>query len=50
MREAIFGPARFPARFIDAVNVQNQGDGARWRFKWAAGPYAWPGAIIVMTR
>ena len=31
VREATFGPARF----IDAVNVQNQGDGAQWRFKRA---------------
>ena len=31
VREATFGPIRF----IDAVNVQNQGDGAQWRFKRA---------------
>ncbi len=31
VREKTFGPARF----IDAVNVQNQGDGAQWRFKRA---------------
>ena len=31
VREATFGPARF----IDAVNTQNQGDGAQWRLKRA---------------
>ncbi len=31
VREGTFGPARF----IDAVNTQNQGDGAQWRFKRA---------------
>ncbi len=31
VREQAFGPARF----IDAVNVQNQGDGKQWRFDHA---------------
>ena len=31
VREQTFGPARF----IDAVNVQNQGDGKQWRFNRA---------------
>jgi len=31
VREKTFGPARF----IDAVNLQNQGDGAQWRFNRA---------------
>ena len=31
VREQVLGPARF----IDAVNLQNQGDGTQWRFKRA---------------